>query len=401
MRLITILFKAVAHRVRWGVGAAGAVLIVAAPALAAGSWATTVSPNPGPGSVYQTRLLSAVAASSAKYVWAVGSYSTSSTAFVAAPLLARWTGTGWHRASLPAPASGVGSLSSVSAPASNDVWAAGWQNAEPYTGHSLPWVLHYNGSAWHTVTRSGLPASLQVKAVHATTASNVWLAGQTTGAPSHAVTAHWNGSAWRVWRFSPSGCAALNGLVTLPGTPQVIAAGSVGVCGRGIEAVYVLHWNGSSWSRMSVPSLDGIADALVAPSASSVWLTGTRSSDVWSTSHALLEHWNGHSWGAVTAPAFGATYSTLSGIAAHGRTNLLAVGWKQICNPSCGPLRTLGLHYNGSAWSVIGTPNPVGGSTSFDSFAADAAVPSSTAFWAVGNYGPVSGNSRTLAARYQ
>jgi hypothetical protein len=377
------------------------VLIVAAPAQAAGVWATTVTPNPGANSVYQTRTLTAVAASSANYVWAVGSYSKSSTAYLAAPLLARWNGTGWHQASLPAPASGVGVLSAVSAPASNDVWAAGWQNAEPYTGHSLPWVLHYNGSAWHAVTRTGLPARLQVTAVRAVTASNVWLAGQTSAAPTHAVTAHWNGSSWREWTFSPSGCAALNGLVTLSGTAQVIAAGSVGVCGRGTEAVYVLHWNGSNWSRMSMPSLDGIADALAAPTANSVWLAGTRSSDVWNTSHALLEHWNGHGWSAVAAPTFTATYSTLAGIAAHGSNNLLAVGWKQICNPNCGPLRTLGLHYNGSSWSVIGTPNPVGGSTNFDRFDADAAVPGSTAFWAVGNYGPVSANSRTLAARRQ
>jgi len=66
----------------------------------------------------------------------------------------------------------------------------------------------------------------------------------------------------------------------------------------------MLHWNGSTWSRVIKPAVLASAGQLAAitvVSASDAWavgFTGTPTSQ-----RTLLVHWNGTAWSQVTNPA--------------------------------------------------------------------------------------------------
>jgi hypothetical protein len=61
-------------------------------------------------------------------------------------------------------------------------------------------------------------------------------------------------------------------------------------------------------------------------------------------------HWNGKAWGIVRSPDLGGpnNNNSLADVAATSATNLWAVGYYQ--KPVDGPLRTLAVHWNSTAW---------------------------------------------------
>ena len=118
--------------------AVGAMVLIGSPAQAL-SWITVDSPNEVPGNNY----LSGADASDASNVWAVG-------AFVAPR--------------------GAG-------------------------GHAL--AVRYDGAAWRSMPRTGLPGNESLNAVDAVSATDVWAVGtETAGLTYNTLAAHWNGTAW-------------------------------------------------------------------------------------------------------------------------------------------------------------------------------------------------------------
>ena len=93
-------------------------------------------------------------------------------------------------------------------------------------------------------------------------------------------------------------------------------------------------------------------------------------------------HWDGSAWKQVKTPnPGGATQNNdLNAVAATTATDAWAVGEYDTGTGT----RTLALHWDGSAWTQATTPN-LGGSSVDDAFAA---VGASTAgdVWAVGRY---------------
>ncbi|GAC1383875.1 MAG: hypothetical protein NVSMB33_12020 [Ktedonobacteraceae bacterium] len=97
--------------------------------------------------------------------------------------------------------------------------------------------------------------------------------------------------------------------------------------------------------------------AVAALSSTNVWAAG---SDLVGTSKAslvyqtLMEHFNGSSWSIISSPNVGTGNNALNGIAAVSTSNIYAVGSS---DASTGGQQTLVLHYDGSSWSVVTTPN--------------------------------------------
>jgi hypothetical protein len=89
--------------------------------------------------------------------------------------------------------------------------------------------------------------------------------------------------------------------------------------------------------------------------------------------------------GPGTAPIF---YPSLFGVAATSGSNAWAVGYYQ---NQGGKLRTLIMHWNGSAWRQVASPNPVAGGDTLSGVAATSARNA----WAVG-----SKNGKTLILRW-
>jgi hypothetical protein len=114
-----------------------------------------------------------------------------------------------------------------------------------------------------------------------------------------------------------------------------------------------------SWSIVPSPNtgdteynqLFGVA----CPSASDCWAVGY--SDVaGSHSQTLIEHWDGSSWTIVSSPNSSTSESNfLLGITCTSATDCWAVGHHD--SGDVAVFVTLILHYNGTSWSVVSSPN--------------------------------------------
>ena len=97
-------------------------------------------------------VLSGVAASSARDVWAVGQTP------IGRVLIVHWNGTAWRR--VPGARRGLlGFLTNVAAISARDAWAVGFTRVGAGTGAAL--IEHWNGTLWRR-----LPCPALVLAVH-------------------------------------------------------------------------------------------------------------------------------------------------------------------------------------------------------------------------------------------
>jgi hypothetical protein len=110
--------------------------------------------------------------------------------------------------------------------------------------------------------------------------------------------------------------------------------------------------------------------------ANDVWAVGYYTNGV-SSPQTLTAHWNGSAWSLVPSPNQGSGTNRLQGVAARAANDVWAVGYYQTGTTSA----TLTEHWNGSAWSIVDSPNQ-GTSSFFYGVAALAA----NDVWAVGTF---------------
>jgi hypothetical protein len=112
------------------------------------------------------------------------------------------------------------------------------------------------------------------------------------------------------------------------------------------------------------------------------------STDLWAVGDAdysgdtLILHWDGTRWSRVKSPNPGSVFNELSGVSAVSPTDVWAVGGGGTF-PGPGPYvrsRTLVLHWDGNTWSQVISPNPSPGGN----YLFDVSAESATDAWAVG-----------------
>jgi hypothetical protein len=90
-------------------------------------------------------------------------------------------------------------------------------------------------------------------------------------------------------------------------------------------------------------------------SACDAWAVGFDSDDPGHlTDKSLIEHWDGTAWTVVPSPDPGSTENELASVRAISPANVWAVGFY---DDGVGP-RTLIVHWNGTAWTKVRSPNP-------------------------------------------
>ena len=140
--------------------------------------------------------VSSVFARAADDVWAVGW--TGQVPNVKA-LALHWNGTAWKRAAFPTERGGWIVLKNVFGVAGNDVWAVGSYQFSDINGLSLSArSYHWNGSVWSPVT-VGLSGYSYLDSITAKATDDVWAVGEGIVFPflnELQVTFHWNGSVW-------------------------------------------------------------------------------------------------------------------------------------------------------------------------------------------------------------
>jgi hypothetical protein len=185
------------------------------------------------------------------------------------------------------------------------------------------------------------------------------------------------------WTVVPSPNAGSGGSV-LSGVAAVSKTDAWAVGSSFIGGTYrtlAERWDGSVWNIVQSPNQGNGTNTLTA-------VTAVSSTDVWavgfyddgSSFRTLALHWDGSSWSIVPTPNVGTGENALTSIATVSSTDVWAVGYHQ--DPTAPPRITLALHWNGSSWSVVSTPN-VGTNENF-LWSVSARSPSDV--WAVGSY---------------
>lgn len=149
----------------------------------------------------------------------------------------------------------------------------------------------------------------------------------------------------------------------------------------------------SSSNHTSVSGKNGLL-SVSALTRDNVWAVGGGSHNADDHSHALIAHWNGKSWTSVPAAAIDSSSSNLSGIFALAPNDIWAVGDYAPAGDDSAS-RTLVEHWDGSAWTLVPSPNPGTGGQ----FTAIAGLASDD-IWAVGGSDSAGAVSQTLVEHW-
>lgn len=305
----------------------------------------------------------AVSAVSSNDVWAVGTSST----FSPAPLMMHWDGTTWTSVRInDSPGGGVlGTLYSVSARASNDVWAVGTQGF----GASGSLTMHWDGTGWSVIPNPNPPPNelMLLSGVAAVAANDVWAVGQASNysVPGlRSIIMHWDGVAWSFYNLgTSSNYETLNG-ISAGSKNDIWAVGAQWLIeGATSQWPLTMHWNGSTWSRMPTPDTgtdSNLADVSVLPSGEA-WAVGAHYTGYTGGNplfRTLIEKWDGTAWSIVPSPNAGGPSTALSAVASASTNEAWAVGNYRMFT---GPSYPLVLHYSVECITptVTATPCPM------------------------------------------
>jgi hypothetical protein len=245
------------------------------------------------------------------------------------PELASLNGTRWSAAKLPGPTFWLSSeISSVSCSSSSLCFGVG-----EYAGFSSSGALIYrwDGTKWSSRGLPALPKGdtlVVLGGVSCTSKDSCVAVGAYTKAGSSNVlplAAVWNGGAWRVEDLpTAEGYASVPASVDCTSATSCVAVGSYGKGSAQRPVAYV--YNGSTWRLVTTPvAPSGLQDYLFSISCASTkycLAIGSNQTSSWSVPTAYLEAWDGSSWSRVSLPTASALPSDVSCAA----TSCTAVG---------------------------------------------------------------------------
>jgi hypothetical protein len=233
-------------------------------------------------------------------------------------------------------------------------------------------------------------------AVAAFSRADAWAVGTSqsqSGTDFDTLAEHWNGATWSVVPTPDGGILnRLNGVAQLA-PDDVWAVGEFYNLGTQSYQTLAEHWDGASWTIVPSPNVGTRYDALrsvVALSPSDIWAVGaTQTSGSTIRNLTLTEHWNGTAWTVVPSPNRPQeTSAWLLGVSAVSTNDVWAVGFDHT--------GALAEHWNGTSWSIVNTPNPA---SSFGELQSVDVLGSSDV-WAVGDSRVTGQQSRTLTEHW-
>ena len=135
--------------------------------------------------------------------------------------------------------------------------------------------------------------------------------------------------------------------------------------------VLTVRISASSFAQTSIfsvqsspsPNVQGnTLNAVTAITDSDAWAAGYMNDNNLNDSRTLTMHWDGLAWSVVPSPNPGSvpsctnsnTGNVINGIAAIASNDVWAVGFSFTC---FGPLKPMALHWDGANWSAVKTPN--------------------------------------------
>lgn len=352
------------------VGGGFKVGLASAASGASGKWSVVSTPDPA-GKSKASNLLLSVACTSSANCWAVGRDDKRSGSASLNQAL-HWNGSKWSAALTPDPAGtseAENSLSSVACTSADDCWAVG-SHEKNSVDVSLNQALRWNGRKWSAVSTpvaAGASNSF-LESVACPSADDCWAVGSYVKSSGDTLNQalRWNGRKWSVVSTpDPAGTSEdeLGSVVCTSAENCWAVGGASGNSGATLNEA--LHWNGSKWSVVSTPDPAGTANShlasVVCTSAKNCWAVGSNFEESPSATLNLALHWNGSKWSAVATPNPEGTSKVnneLLSVDCTSADKCWAVGFK---DTDTAPAQlNQALRWNGSKWSVVSTPNPAG-----------------------------------------
>ncbi len=291
---------------------------------------------------------------------------------------------GWSAVPAPSPG-GQAMLVAVSADSASDAWAVGSDD-----GGEKNLYLHWNGSEWKQVP-GPTPDGSVLTGVTAISPSDALAVGSYTSPSGATVTLalRWNGKSWAK-QATPDPSSSDNELLGVTAaSPTSAWAAGFSLDPQSRDETLILHWNGTTWQQASAPAVASFGTRLsgiAAGSASDVWAVGQFYSAA-QADQPLILHWNGTTWSRATLPGAGSKTEMLFGVTSVSPACAWAVGRGPCIGPSVNcPSQSLTMHWNGTSWKVVGSVS-VSDHNDQNSLASVAALSASNV-WAVGDYFP-------------
>jgi hypothetical protein len=203
------------------------------------------------------------------------------------------------------------------------------------------------GPAWTVASTAG---SGNLTSVAEASATSAWAVGYTPTAPTESVVQHYDGTGWSVVA-APSLDGSLLAGVAAVGTTSTWAVGRTFTGTR--TRTFVEHGTPKGWKVVRSPSLDK-SDGLTAVSGTGpddVWAVGRRS--IGKKVAALIEHYDGAAW-TVSDTSLLAGQISLTGVHAIAPNDAWAVGSDAL---NKNRTTTYAAHWDGTAWTTVPTPN--------------------------------------------
>jgi hypothetical protein len=342
-----------------------------------------VVPTPN-GNKFNSSIFAA-SASSPTDIWGVGNS------------MMHFSGTKWT--AFPAPLINgelTADLQGVVDISSTEAWAIGNVTLGANPGQIIE---KWNGTKWSLFPNPTLLPNSQgdLFAMTSTSATDIWAVGNLVqqvinGAVSYNLFEHWNGTSWTPTFINDPTFEALTG-VSEDAIDDAWAVGWVSPEGDGSNGTLAIHWNGTKWSGVATPANLGEGpnqlNAVVALAPDNAWAVGYSTPGLagQSATLTLILHWDGTTWSIVPSPNVG-PHSTsqsnrLLGITANSADDIYAFG-SYFAADGSGHQMTLLLHWDGTSWTIVPSPNPTKGNF-LDDLLFAGVVPSPGNIWILGN----------------
>lgn len=386
-------------------------------ASASDTWDIVASPNVTGVPNY----LFGVAVRSSDKVVAVGSYrNDNSFGSPVHPLIERWNGSNWSIISSPSVPlnSELFGVTAVPTPQPDAqhpplLIAVGYQGGTNrilsedglYEADSASTLIERstdNGLTW-TVDSAPSPGTGTnwLRGVTAIDENHIWAVGfyRNTDGLAQTLVLYWNGTSWAQQpSYSSQGTRNVLDGVSMTSATSGWAVGYSTVLGQGPP--FILHLENGSWNQYSpVPAPGSLhyLGGVTCITASDCWAVGTYDS---SPRYTLTYHWNGQAWNLVSSPdPLTDGGSALAAVDFIASDEVWSVGYSD--TP---PDQTLTERWYHTAWSIRNSANNGPLDNLLTAVAVVHRYPTclTTTTWAVGYYGEMwlGGTAQTLIERY-